>query len=196
MEWGEDPEGATPLTEEQPQGLRPTWIATRSDLNDAEAQNILDGMLKWQRRPRRLDGLLDDKVIRDLHRDLFGDVWSWAGAYRRTDVNIGVSWYEVPTRVRDLTEDAKCWFADAGVTTDTAACWLHHRLVQIHPFPNGNGRHAREFTNLVLGSVGAAPFTWGRSHLGGVGDVRTRYLEALRAADEHDHELLLVFVRS
>lgn len=198
MDWDEDPDGATPLTEGQRKGLKLSWVATKADLNDAEAQNILEGTLTWQRRKRRLQDLLDDQVVRALHKDLFGDVWSWAGQYRTVDLNIGVHWYEVAMTVRDLTEDAKYWFSGTADSSaiDAAACRLHHRMVEVHPFPNGNGRHAREFTNLVLGSVGAPSFTWGSADLASASTVRTRYIEALRAADAREYGLLLAFVRS
>jgi Fic-DOC domain mobile mystery protein B len=197
VDWGEDPDGATPLTEEQRQGLKLSWISTREELNDAEAENILAGVTKWQRRRLSFERLLDDKAVRDLHRDLFGQVWSWAGAYRTSELNIGIAFYQVPMAVRDLTQDAVYWFDDGSrLSTDEAAARYHHRLVQIHPFPNGNGRHAREMTDLILAATGAEPFTWGRRDLGRADEVRKDYIDALRAADSGEYDALLEFVRS
>jgi Fic-DOC domain mobile mystery protein B len=197
VDWGEDPDGATPLTEEQRKGLKLTYIADRAELNEAEAENILLGTRKWQRRSHQLHALLDDKTVRDLHRDMFGEVWRWAGSYRLTDLNIGVDWHQVQLAVRDLTEDAKYWFAQLSQpSVDIAATRFHHRLVQIHPFPNGNGRHARELTDLLLSAAGEQPFTWGRHNLTDLGVTRSAYVTALRAADLGDREALIRFVRS
>jgi Fic-DOC domain mobile mystery protein B len=195
--WSENPEGATPLTEEQRTGLKLTYIATRDELNEAEADNILDGIAKWERRTLTLEVLCDDRTVRDLHRDLFGDVWAWAGSYRRQDLNVGVEFWRVSMAVRDLVEDARYWFAEGStVEVDLAAAKFHHRLVQIHPFPNGNGRHSRELTDLILRAVGADPFTWGSNDLGPVTDVRRTYIRALQAADHGELDDLCAFVRT
>jgi Fic-DOC domain mobile mystery protein B len=197
VEWGDDPEGATPLTEEQRTGLKLTYIATRDELNEAEADNILQGVAMWQRRSLSLAVLCDDKRVRDLHRDMFGDVWAWAGRYRSEDLNIGVEFWRVPTAVRDLVEDARYWFAEGSTfEVDLAAAKFHHRLVQIHPFPNGNGRHSRELTDLILRAAGADPFTWGSNSLGPVSEIRRAYVRALQAADHGELEDLCAFVRT
>lgn len=99
-------------------GLKLSWVATRSELNDAEAENIVNGVLKWRSRRRSVQSRLDGKAARDLHRDLFGDVWAWAGSYRGYELNIGVEFWQVSTAVRHLTEDAKYWFAAGGVMKD------------------------------------------------------------------------------
>lgn len=197
---GEEPPGATPLEEEELEGLKQSWITTRGDLNEAEADNILSGQSKWTKRRNKLDRLLDDKTVRDLHKDLLGQVWSWAGTYRRTEKSIGIDPIHISVEVRNLVEDAKYWFADkSDLTLDAAAARFHHRLVAIHPFANGNGRHSRFMTDLILRALGAPEFTWG----GGQGnalstetEVRTAYLAALRAGDRGDYEPLLSFVRS
>lgn len=197
---GEEPPGATPLEEEELEGLKQSWITTRGDLNEAEADNILSGQSKWTNRPNKLDRILDDKTVRDLHKDLFGQVWSWAGTYRRTEKTIGIDPINISVEVRNLVEDAKYWFAEnSNPSIDAAAARFHHKLVAIHPFANGNGRHSRFMTDLILGAIGAPEFTWG----GGKGnalstatEVRARYLAALRAGDVGDYEPLLAFVRS
>jgi Fic-DOC domain mobile mystery protein B len=195
--WNEDPEGATPLTDEQREGLITSWVTTRADLNEAEADNIQDARRKWRRKRLTLDVLLDHSAVRDLHHDMFCDVWSWAGIYRTTNPNIGVEFWQITEAVASLTEGAKLWVAGAvPVPLDKAACRFHHRLVQIHPFPNGNGRHARDMTNLLLQTRGAEPFTWGRANLNDAGEVRRTYIRALRAADGDMYEELEAFVRS
>ncbi|MGI8417511.1 MAG: mobile mystery protein B [Nakamurella sp.] len=199
MHWGKDTADATPLTEEQRNGLRLSWITTRAELDDAETDNILAGTQKWRQHRRRLSlqNLLDDKSVRDLHRDMFGDVWAWAGKYRTEDPNIGVEPWNVAVKVRDLGQDAAYWFATGStISIDTAATKFHHRMVQIHPFANGNGRHARELTDLILLTMGAAQFTWGSNNLGPVSGTRLTYVRALQAADDGDFAELLSFVRS
>jgi len=202
--WGEDPEGATPLDEEQRVGLIPAYIAIRAELNEAEADSILAARLKWRRRvtargPRRLglDQLLDHVAVRDLHRDMYGQVWTWAGQFRQRDTNIGITFWKVSEAVSNLTADAQYWFAGPHqMPVDTATARFHHKLVEIHPFPNGNGRHAREMADLLLLVQGAAPFTWGRANLVEAGDTRRAYIRALQAADFGDYAQLEAFVRS
>lgn len=197
---GEEPPGATPLEEDELEGLKQSWITTRGDLNEAEADNILSGQNKWTKRRNKLDRILDDKTVRDLHKDLFGQVWSWAGTYRRTEKSIGIDPIYISVQVRDLVEDAKYWFAESSdLSIDAAAARFHHKLVAIHPFANGNGRHSRFMTDLILSALEVPEFTWG----GGKGnalstatEVRDRYLAALRAGDIGDYEPLLAFVRS
>jgi Fic-DOC domain mobile mystery protein B len=198
MDWDDQPEGATPLTEEQRDGLKPSWVSTMDDLNDAEAENILAASTKWYGRRNSLDSLLDDKTVRDLHRDMLGDVWTWAGTYRLREGNIGIDPRQVSVGVRNLVEDAKYWFAeDSDMEVDLAAVRFHHQLVAIHPFPNGNGRHSRLLTDLVLRAAGAPAFTWGSRDLVAASEARTRYIAALRQADGGgDYAALLEFVRT
>jgi len=197
MKWDDQPDGATALPPELRRGLKQSWIVTMDDLNEAEAENILGAVNTWSRRRLTLDSLLDDLAVRGLHRDMFGQVWSWAGSYRSGLLNIGVDPTQVPVAVRDLVDDARFWFAtDSPAEIDVAAVRLHHTLVAIHPFPNGNGRHARFLTDLVLKVVEAPAFTWGRRDLGPISEVRARYVAALRRADRGDYEALAEFVRT
>lgn len=195
--WEEDgPPGSTPLEVDELDGLLPTWVATRADLNEVEQQNILSALSRrrWQRATAAQ--LLDDLSVRDLHKDMFGRVWRWAGRYRATERNIGVDPRAIAVGVHDLMEDAKLWFADEAIQLDEAACRFHHQLVQIHAFPNGNGRHARAMTDLILRAHGGASFTWGRGRLDASGAVRSAYISALRSADGGDYGPLAEFVRS
>jgi Fic-DOC domain mobile mystery protein B len=195
--FGPDPEGATPLEDDDLDGLKPSWIVDRNDLNTAEADNIALALTKWERRPRRTEDLLDDKIVRDLHRDMFGNVWSWAGAYRTRELSIGVDPNTVAIELRNLVEDAQYWFAEnSGMPLIEAATRFHHRLVWVHPFRNGNGRLSRQLTDLLLLGRGRKPFTWGRTGLVHASDIRTKYIAALRAADGGDYRLLLDFVET
>lgn len=195
--FGSEPEGATPLDEEDLEGLKPSWITDRADLNAAEADNIAAALAKWELRPRPTQNLLDDKTVRDLHRDMFGDVWKWAGAYRTRELSIGVDPYSVSVELRNLVDDAKYWFAEnSAMPLTEAATRFHHKLVWIHPFRNGNGRVSRQMTDLLLLSRGRRPFTWGRTNLVLASATRSAYLAALRAADSGDYGPLLDFVET
>lgn len=144
-----------------------------------------------------MERLLDHIVVRDLHRDMYGDVWSWAGSHRTSDTNIGVAWHRVPTATSDLLADALYWFRGPHpMPIDKAATRFHHKLVEIHPFPNGNGRHARELTDLLLLAMGSQPFTWGSANLVGPTKTRRRYIDCLVMADIGQYDDLESFVRS
>ena len=190
----EEPEGATPLANDEMDGLIPSWIQSRADLNAAEERNILQA-LAWTMRQRNR-AYLTDPFIRTLHRRMFGEVWKWAGTLRRRETNIGVDPHHIPVAVAQLFGDVGYWLENATYEPDEIAVRLHHRLVAIHPFPNGNGRHTRLLADLVVQQSGRPPFSWGGTNLGSSGDVRTIYLQALRAADTHDIGPLLAFART
>lgn len=191
------PTGSTPVDPADAEGLIPSWVATRADLNEAEQRNILGGLDRRRWRNPTLEAVLDDLTVRELHKDMFGRTWRWAGSYRRWETTIGVDPRLVATGVRDLMADARLWVAgERPMPLDEAGCRFHHRLVQVHPFPNGNGRHARAMTDLLMRSVAAEPFTWGRVSLDGPGATRDAYIAALRAADAHDIHPLLRFART
>lgn len=194
---GPGPDGSTPLDPDEVDGLIPSWVATCGDLNTAEQANIVRALSLPRWRGRSVEELLDDMAARQLHRDMFGDVWEWAGTYRLTERNIGVDPVTIGVCVRDLMEDAKAWIGGrTPMETDVVGYRFHHRLVQIHPFPNGNGRHSRTMTDLLLRAMGQPPFTWGRIKLDAPSETRTTYIAALRAADDRRFDLLAQFVRS
>ena len=190
----DEPADATPLEPEEREGLLQTWITYRRDLNEAEQTNIAAGTA-WARHVRRRD-LLAEKFLRQLHKRLFGDVWAWAGEFRRTERNIGIEPVRVPVELRTAFDDARYWIEHETFPPDEIAVRLHHRLVAIHPFPNGNGRTTRLMGDLVAARLGQEPFTWGRQNLTDLSETRARYISALRAADNHDIGPLLEFARS
>jgi Fic-DOC domain mobile mystery protein B len=189
----QEPDNATPLTPEERAELIPAHIAYRAELNEAEQENIARGQ-DWALGRRR--DLLTEKFIKDLHRHMLGDVWRWAGNFRRTERNLGMPFFEIPVAARQLLEDAKAWVQYKTYPPDEIAVRFHHRLVQIHPFPNGNGRHSRLMADLLVMSLGGERFTWGSAKLQQAGELRRRYIEALQAADNHDYAPLLRFARS
>ena len=187
-------DGQTTLSEEDRRGLIPAYIATRGDLFDAEQRNISNALLR--RRAPAPSRLLDDKYLRDLHRAMFGEVWTWAGQYRTTQTNIGYDPREIATAVRLLVDDARAWVEHDGYPPDELAARLHHRLVAVHPFPNGNGRHGRVAANYLIEGLGGESFSWGAGLSADTDKLRRAYLQALQQADAGDIADLLTFARS
>ncbi len=186
-------DAATPLTPEEMRELIPAHIAFRRELNEAEQENIAraqDWALGRRRDP------LSEKFVKDLHRQMFGEVWRWAGRFRTSPRNIGIDYWEIPVALRQLLDDVKAWIEYKSYPPDEIAVRFHHRLVQIHPFPNGNGRHARLMADLLVMRLGGERFSWGRESLRDAGAMRQRYIAALQAADNHDTGPLLAFARS
>lgn len=193
----QEQDDATPLAPGEREGLLQSWITHRADLNEAERENIVEGVT-WARRRRRrtVDGMLNDGFVRELHKRMFGDVWNWAGSYRQTERNIGVDAFRIPNELGNLFGDVRYWVEHKTFSPDEIAIRLHHRLVAIHPFANGNGRHARLMADLLIELFGDTPFSWGGGSLADTGELRARYVVALQAADDHDIGRLLEFARS
>ncbi len=185
-------EGTTPLDPDEGQGLIPTHITTLEELNEWEQVNIVRGE-RWALS--RLKGdILSPAFVRELHRRMFDETWEWAGRYRTTDKNIGIDWREVSVTVPKLCEDVSYWLDKHVYEVDEAAARFHYQLAHIHPFPNGNGRHARLMTDTLLRSRRYSPFTWGGGDLRGSGTVRQDYIAALHSADGHDFNPLFRFL--
>lgn len=196
---GQDPPGATPLNEEDLAGLRLSWITTRDELNQAEADNIFQGRL-WAFRHRGRFWYLEPDQLHQLHQRIFGQVWSWAGQQRRRETNIGIDPHQLAVALRNVCEDTKAQVGDGSnlaYPADELAVRFHHRLVLIHPYPNGNGRHSRLATDLLVRDLEITEFSWGTDDITAPGDTRQRYLAALRAADSRqDFADLIAFARS
>ena len=186
-------DSGTALSEEEREGLIPSYIALRSELNEAEQANILDAQ-DWAFSRNR--DVLDEKFLNNLHKQMYGNVWRWAGRYRSTGKNIGTDVYRIPMELRELLDDCRFWTMNNTYEPEEIATRFHHRLVAVHCYPNGNGRHARLAADLLLISMGLERFSWGGKNLADVGETRKRYIAALQAADRHDIRPLLEFVRS
>lgn len=187
-------ESSTPLTEEEQEGLIPTWISLRSELNAAERKGILEAE-RWAFN-RKHKEILTETFIRNLHKRMFKDVWRWAGKFRQTARNIGVNSWQITSELRKLLDDTSYWIENQTYPVDEIAARFHHKLVWIHPFPNGNGRLSRIMTDILLKHLGQPRFSWGQSSLVEVSETRRQYVQALREADEGQIEPLLDFVRS
>jgi Fic-DOC domain mobile mystery protein B len=192
----QEPDDATPLDPALRGDLLQTWITTRADLNEAEEENILDGA-DWARGRRGgAEALLTEDFSKSLHEQMFGDVWKWAGSYRQNELNIGIAPHLVPAEMPVMFDNARFWVENDTFPPDEIAVRLHHRLTQIHGFPNGNGRHARMMADLLIEKLGGKPFTWGSGSIHDTGTLRTTYINALKAADNHDFAPLLAFARA
>lgn len=191
--FGADDDANIPLEADERDGLIPSYITLRRELNEAEQANIAAAMAWLGNRRREVH---DETFLRALHKRMFGQVWRWAGDYRRSARNIGVDAWRIPMEVAQAIDDTRFWIANAVFKPDEIAVRFSHRLVAIHPFPNGNGRFSRLVGDLLARQLGRPVFTWGRISLVDAGATRRAYVEALRAADAHDIAPLLVFARS
>lgn len=188
------PDGATPLDPDELDGLKFKHVSTRGELDQLEQAGITEG-LKWLDKQKNPD-VLSEAFVLELHKRLFGSVWKWAGTFRRTEKNIGVDPIQVAIQLRQLLDDAKYWVEHGTYTPKELAARFHHKLVFIHPFPNGNGRHARIMADAVLTKLFNEPaIDWaGGYRLEAMNERRDQYIAALRAADGHDISALLEFV--
>ncbi|MBK9522258.1 MAG: mobile mystery protein B [Rhodocyclaceae bacterium] len=189
----EYPPGATPLDADERASLIPGHITNQRELNEWEQLNILQGEA-WAGKQRK--EILSEAFVRQLHKQMFGDTWRWAGQFRKSDKNIGVDWLNISVELRKLLDDVAVQIAHTSYPPDEVAARFHHRLVAIHPFPNGNGRHARLMADLLAERLGQSRFTWGSRSLVDASATRQAYITALQAADARNYTQLLVFARS
>ena len=191
MDIFETDDNSTPLTVEEKNGLKLKWITLRSELNEAEARNIAQAQL-WLASNKKKD-VCSDTFLRKLHKKMFCEVWVWAGEYRITERNIGVVPYQIPMKLMQLFDDLNFWIDNKTYSNHEIAVRFHHKLVQIHPFPNGNGRVSRLMADLVLRKLEGKTLYWGDTNLVDVSEVRRKYIDALRIADAGDYTDLLSF---
>jgi len=189
-----EPGGATPLDEDEKEGLRFAHITTRGELDQLEQANIVEGM-QWLKKQRNAE-ILSEGFVRNLHKRLFGQVWKWAGTFRKTEKNIGVDPIQIAIQLRQLLDDARFWIEHETYPPMELAVRFHHKLVLIHLFPNGNGRHARIMADAILTKLMDAPaIDWaGGYKLENMNERRDQYIAALSAADKHDFTKLFEFV--
>lgn len=190
-------DGQTPLDEDEKDGLLIKSISTRGELDEFEQQNIEDAIQWSLTRKFKLEQILSESFIQDLHRKMYGRVWSWAGKFRKTNKNIGVDKQEIAIALRTLLDDAKYWVEHNIYEPDEVAIRIKHRIVSIHCFPNGNGRHSRMIADLVIEKIyKQSVFSWGGANLSDNLDIREQYLTAIRKADKGEYDLLMKFARS
>jgi Fic-DOC domain mobile mystery protein B len=187
-------DGQTPLDEDEKEGLLIQSIATRGELDEFEQQNIED-TIQWSLTRRfKSEQILSKSFIQELHKRMYRNVWRWAGEYRKTNKNIGVDKLEIPIALRSLIDDASYWLENNIYDPEEFAIRFKHRLVSIHCFPNGNGRHSRMIADIIVENIFQQPvFSWGSRNLSDEKESREKYLLTLRKADKGDFSLLLKF---
>lgn len=184
--------GATPIDPDEAAGLIPAHLTLQRELNEYEEANILEAT-EWLFARRRGDPL-HERFIHTVHSRMFNHTWKWAGQARRSDKNLGVRWHEIPVRLNQMLGDVRTQIEKKVYVPVEIAARYHHRLVAIHIFPNGNGRHARLMADLLLMELAGERFEWGRESLAAASEIRARYIAALRAADTGDCRPLLAFL--
>ena len=188
--------GQTTLDPEQIRGLKIKTIATQQQLNEFEQANINEALI-WLTSKRKIKNLLSEEFIIQVHQRMFGLVWNWAGQFRRNETNLGVDWTKISVELQQLVDDANFWVTHKTYLPEEITIRFKHRLVSIHCFPNGNGRHSRLMADLINQNIfGSAKFSWGQSSLVEPSAQRDTYLKALKLADKGDYTGLMKFARS
>lgn len=190
------PLGSTPLELDEIEKLIPKHIKLQSELNEWEQLNILQANLWLKSQKINLINFTTIRFCKLLHKKMFAKTWRWAGEFRKTNKNIGIDWLQISVSLKILFDDLIYQINHKTYTIDEIAVRFHHRLVYIHAFVNGNGRHARVATYFLLTILGQNIFSWGRNNLVFQNETRNKYIKALRAADKGDYKPLLSFVRS
>lgn len=190
-------DGQTPLDEDEKEGLLIPTISTRQELDEFEQKNVEEAM-EWSiMRTLAAEQILAEEFIRRLHIRMYSSVWKWAGEFRRTNKNIGVDKYRIPTELRYLLDDTLFWVEHETYPPEEIAIRFKHRLVSIHCFPNGNGRHSRLMADIIISHIYSQPvFSWGSQNLVQAGSVREQYIAALKKADLGDYQDLISFAIS
>lgn len=190
-------DGQTPLDEEEKDRLLIPTIATHGELNEFEQQNI-EQAVKWTLgRSFKPDLIFTKDFICTVHKRMYADVWAWAGEFRKTNKNIGVDKRQIPLELKTLLDDVIYWVEHNTYRPEEIAIRFKHRIVSIHCFSNGNGRHSRLMADIIIEKIYKQPmFSWGAANLSNEGDARASYLQAIKAADNGDYDLLLAFARS
>ncbi len=190
-------DGQTPLDEDEKEGLRIPQISTRGELDEFE-QNNIEQAIQWSvTKSFKPEEVFTEAFVRELHKRMYGEVWSWAGEFRKTEKNIGVDTRQIGTSLKSLLDDAKIWIEKKVYVPDELTIRFKHRLVSIHCFPNGNGRHSRLMADIIIEKILKQPiFTWGEYEHEKKIDSRIKYLQGIKNADKGDFSSLILFARS
>ncbi|HET9058207.1 MAG TPA: mobile mystery protein B [Chitinophagaceae bacterium] len=190
-------DGQTPLDEDEKEGLLIPTIATRGELDEFEQQNIEQAIAWSLKRSFKVETVFTEDFLKAVHKRMYGNVWVWAGEFRNSNKNIDVDKWQIQAELRYLLDDVKYWYANNTYQPDEIAIRFKHRLVSIHCFPNGNGRHSRLVADIVIEKIFKLPhYTWGAGNLVKQGDQRSSYLSAIKEADNGDIQPLIKFARS
>lgn len=189
--------GQTPIDEDEKDGLLIPTVTTRGELDEFEQKNIEDAVQWSLGRNFKPTTIFTENFVKQLHQEMFGGVWAWAGHFRKTNKNIGIDKWQIPVTLKTLLDDGMFWVQSNTFPPEEIAIRFKHRLVSIHCFPNGNGRHSRLVADIIISKIfKQSEFTWGAATLNKESKERNQYLEALRAADAGDYSSLLIFAKS
>jgi Fic-DOC domain mobile mystery protein B len=187
-------EGQTPIDESEKEGLKIKSIATQGDLDEFEQLNI-EKAIEWTIHARlKPERVLTEKFVKEVHKRMYGDVWKWAGEFRKSDKNIGIDWAQIGIELKKLIDDTNFWIENNTYEPEEIAIRFKHRIVSIHCFPNGNGRHSRLMADIIMEFIfGGEPFSWHKSNMVKADETRRKYIAALRKADNGDLRSLIEF---
>jgi Fic-DOC domain mobile mystery protein B len=193
----ENIEGQTPLNEEEKEGLLIKTITTRDELDEFEQQNI-EKAIEWTMvRKFTTEKIVSEEFVRELHYKMFGDVWKWAGEFRRSNKNMGCDWKLVSMQLKQLNDDCNYWILNKPFSEEEIAIRYKHRIVSIHCFSNGNGRHSRLMGDVIISHIfGKNFFTWGGASLVKNEKTRTNYLKVIKQADKGEIKPLITFAKT
>lgn len=187
----------TPIDEDEKDGLLIETITTKGELDEFEQLNIEEAIQWVFGKKFKAKDVFTERFICNLHKRMFGYVWAWAGEFRKTDKNIGIDKAQISTQLKMLCDDALFWVEHTTYPPEEIALRFKHRIVSIHCFSNGNGRHSRLIADIIIEKIfGEEIFSWGAANLSKSGDVREAYLNAVKKADQGDYGLLIEFARS
>ncbi len=162
------------------------------DIYFYEAKNITKAILKYlSTTPDKKLAPFSLEWLLKLHEEMFGDVWSWAGKLRRIELSIGIKAYLVNMELKKLVDDLAFWEQNKTFDVVEIAARIHHRVVQIHPFQNGNGRWSRMLANIYLKQNGLQPTAWNENLLFKENPHRDDYINALKQADNGNYSALI-----
>jgi Fic-DOC domain mobile mystery protein B len=190
-------DGQTPLDEEEKEGLKIKAITTQEELDEFEQLNI-EKAVEWTIHSKfKLEKILTEKFVKDLHKKMYVDVWKWAGEFRKTEKNMGMPWTQIGIELKNLLDDTKYWIDNNTFPPEEIAVRFKHRIVSIHCFPNGNGRHSRMMADIIMESIfGNEIFSWHQSNMVKANETRNQYIKALREADQGNFKQLIEFAKN
>lgn len=190
-------DGQTPIDEDEKEGLLIETITTKGELDEFEQQNIEEALQWVIGKKFKAKDVFTEKFICNLHKRMYNNVWAWAGNFRKTNKNIGIDKFQIPMSLKVLCDDALYWFENQTYPPEEIAIRFKHRIVSVHCFPNGNGRHSRLMGDIIIEKLfGHKPFPWGAANLSKANDTRSAYLKAVKQADQGNYQPLLDFARS
>ncbi|MBO0589954.1 mobile mystery protein B [Cellulophaga sp. E16_2] len=190
-------DGQTALDEEEKEGLKIKSITTQGELDEFEQLNIEKAVERTIHTKLKPENILTEKFIKNLHKRMYGDLWKWAGEFRRTEKNIGIPWTQIGIELKNLLDDTKYWIENKTFPPEEIAIRFKHRIVSIHCFPNGNGRHSRMMADIIIESIFRKEiFSWHQSNMVKSNEIRKEYINALKKADDGNVAPLIKFAKN